>query len=416
MIDGVTYERCSGCGACYAVCPHHAITMQVHDEEGFLAPVIDSSKCVQCGLCSRICPVIHKDVSVAPIRAFAAIHKDMQVRLRSTSGGIFTYLAQCMFEKHGVVCGAGWRSDTVAAHQIIESDSELDVLRGSKYVQSESADSYPKVRAYLEANRSVLFVGCPCQVAGLKHYLRRDYPELLCAALICNGVGSPEAFRLFKRSLDQCWHPGGKGHNGYVTFRDKLDAAGCPWAEHASRSIGRTTVAVKTRHQKFVLPGADTYVASSHNAASSLLDRPSCFSCAFRNFTSGADLVIGDYWGVEKVFPDFPFTEGCSAVITLSEKGASFFEGHLDRLIVRKSTVTDIAQCNPRLYLDMAGMHLRRKQFFKALQSRPLRAVALLRTFTQAPFHVRFIRQMKALALKIPGVAWLNAFRKGRHS
>ena len=184
-------------------CPVAAIQMK-ENQEGFLMPYIDQEKCIDCSVCDKICPIITPKVNENQLlQIYAACAKD-EIRMNSSSGGIFTILSNAILEDGGVVCGASYAKDFLGVeHILIEKPEEVISLQGSKYVQSSINRSYQKVKKILEENRKVLFSGTPCQVAGLKHYLGKEYHNLFTVDLICHGVPSPKAYRRFiKYSLE----------------------------------------------------------------------------------------------------------------------------------------------------------------------------------------------------------------------
>ena len=200
-------RNCSSCGACASICANNAISMKL-DREGFYRPTIDTSKCIKCGLCERTCPwtnnVINPNLASKIPQTLAAFAKDESIRLKSSSGGIFTVLAQKILNEGGVVAGVAQITPTRFGHIIIDNKTDLSKLRGSKYVQADVGFVYREIRSLLKSGRKVLFSGTPCQVAGLRNYLAKDDPNLLLIDFICHGVGSPSVFQasilgIFKR-------------------------------------------------------------------------------------------------------------------------------------------------------------------------------------------------------------------------
>lgn len=178
MIQTKDKKDCCGCGACMNACPHKCIDM-VPDEEGFLYPFVDATKCVNCNLCEKVCPIIN----VKPDKPFAQTayvmqHKDEQVRHESTAGGAFTAIAEWFIQQGGVVFGASYDADFMVEHSYAESLDGLSKFRNSKYVQSNIGDTFQKVKEYLRQGRWVCFSGTPCQAEGLKHILGRNMRNL----------------------------------------------------------------------------------------------------------------------------------------------------------------------------------------------------------------------------------------------
>ena len=206
MIQISNKSKCCGCTACVSICPKQCITMR-EDEEGFLYPMVDSSLCIDCNLCKKICPELHSKERREPLNVYAAKHKNEQVRLASSSGGIFTLLAERIIDENGVVFGARFNSNWNVIHDYTETKKGLTAFRGSKYVQSYMGNCYQKVKFFLQQGRKVMFTGTPCQIAGLKNYLRKDYDNLLTVDVVCHGVPSPKVWRIY---LNEIARKGGK--------------------------------------------------------------------------------------------------------------------------------------------------------------------------------------------------------------
>ena len=206
MIQILDKSQCCGCTACVSICPKQCITMR-EDEEGFLYPVVDSSHCIDCNLCKKVCPELYPKEMREPLHVYAAKHKNEQVRLASSSGGIFTLLAEKIIDEGGVVFGVRFNNNWDVVHDYTETMEGLAVFRGSKYVQSYMGDCYLKAKSFLEQGRKVMFTGTPCQIAGLKNFLRKDYDNLLTVDVVCHGVPSPKVWQVY---LDEIARKGGK--------------------------------------------------------------------------------------------------------------------------------------------------------------------------------------------------------------
>ena len=229
MIQLVDKSLCCGCTACASVCPKQCITMQ-EDEEGFLYPVVNASLCIDCNLCQKVCSELHHMNVRMPLHVYAAKHKDEQVRLASSSGGIFTLLAEKIIDEGGVVFGARFDARWEVVHDYTETKEGLAVFRGSKYVQSRLEDCYYKVKSFLQQGRKVMFSGTPCQIAGLKNYLRKDDDNLLTVDVVCHGVPSPKVWRMYlneiiarksKKNSVLSHHSNGKVKIQSIDFRSK---------------------------------------------------------------------------------------------------------------------------------------------------------------------------------------------------
>ena len=301
MIDIKDKSMCCGCGACVQRCPQSCIAMQ-EDEKGFLYPRVDTDVCVNCGLCEQVCPVLNVGEEQEPHDCFAAIHPDEKVRLSSSSGGVFSLLARRVIQDGGVVFGARFDDRWAVVHDYADTLESIDAFRGSKYVQSVMGDSYLHVKQFLEQGKKVLFSGTPCQIAGLKRFLSKDFPNLITVEIACHGVPSPKVWRGY---LDGK----ARGRNiSQVNFRDKSTG----WRNY-SVVIGDCAK-----------PHDDDDYMASYLANYNL--RPSCFVCPSKNGKSGADFLIADFWGVEAVNGVKHDDKGISALLVYSSRGRSFLE------------------------------------------------------------------------------------------
>ncbi len=298
---------CTGCGACYNICPHGAITMK-ENSEGFLYPEIDNEACVRCGLCSKICPVNHPDYGMSETPEFYAAMADDELRQNSSSGGVFPLLAAEILKNGGVVAGAAYTEDFRGVEHILAEDEEtLKKLKSSKYVQSNTGRCYSEVQKMLRAGREVLFTGTPCQVAGLKAYLKKDYENLFVVDIICHGVPGPKVFRKYLDELNL----GGKLIS--VNFRDKANG----WSPYLTTTTITTTTTYSSsaEHDVFM------------NLFLSNFDlRKSCGNCPFNKIPRQGDLTIGDFWKINDCNPAYNDGKGTSVILVSSEKGKALLK------------------------------------------------------------------------------------------
>ncbi|HEY5592060.1 MAG TPA: Coenzyme F420 hydrogenase/dehydrogenase, beta subunit C-terminal domain [Paludibacter sp.] len=219
MIKLSSNEDCCGCYACANICPQHCIAME-EDQEGFRYPITDERRCSDCGLCERVCPVINRFAKAEyKTNVFACQNMNEQIRAESSSGGVFTLLAEPILKQNGVVFGARFDNVFAVVHDFTETIEGLEVFRGSKYVQSLIGNNYKKAEQFLKQGREVLFTGTSCQIAGLKHFLRKEYKNLLTIDVVCHGVPSPKVFSLYLKELDNMQN----GRLEKIQFRDKTE-------------------------------------------------------------------------------------------------------------------------------------------------------------------------------------------------
>lgn len=303
MISINAKENCTGCSACANICPRGCIAM-VADSEGFCYPEVDVQLCADCGLCEDVCPMLHKPSQHPVVAVYGAKNKDDEVRYTSSSGGMFSLLAEEILQQGGVVVGAALDDKLTVRHILIDGAADLYKLRGSKYVQSEIGKIYSEVRRALRAGQRVLFSGTPCQVAGLKGFLLKPYDNLVTVDVVCHGVPSPKVYRKHLQELQaEAGEPVLQ-----VRFRDKAKG----WKH------GETLFF--TEHRQFGdSKRKERYMRLFLNNISI---RPSCGSCAFNNKCSLADITIADYWGIDKQFPEFDDDKGVTLVLVNSQTGA----------------------------------------------------------------------------------------------
>lgn len=307
-------KLCSGCGACSAICPLDCINM-ARNEQGFLYPQIDTSKCVGCRKCELACPVLHRRSNNPIIASYAAHCKDESIRRESSSGGIFTLLATRIIQQGGIVFGACFDNTWTVIHGSSETVEDLQKFRGSKYVQSDLRNSFQLVRVLLDAGRMVLFSGTPCQIGGLLSFLEKRYDNLFCLDFICHGVPSPYVWKKYLQEQVQKYRSPIKD----ISFRDKTTG----WTQFSMRINFKSGKAYSEPHSH------DTYLKCF---LSNLSLRQSCFHCVFKNVNARSDITLADFWGIQDIYPELDDDAGTSLVLVRTKKARFLFESIFDKI------------------------------------------------------------------------------------
>lgn len=356
-----SHKTCTGCSACFSICRMKAIKM-TPDAEGFLYPCVDSSVCVECGACEKVCPVLHPFRERIPKNVYAARAVD-EIRLNCSSGGIFPLLAGSVIDQGGVVWGCYWEVSEnlpVAKHKVIRTKDQIFQFQGSKYVQSDLGDSYKQIREELKKGFKVLFSGTPCQIAGLKHFLGKNYENLYCVEVVCHGVPSPKFFYDY---LQEVKSSEDKSKITAVDFRNKQ------MNKYTWRNFGFVV------YGKFLSSGTKKSTVLLSNSASNnpfmkaflseLCNRQSCHICQSRKLKSGADITIGDFWKLSKYLPEIDDDKGTSLVLLNTEKGIELYETIKNQLVYNIMLTYEIAIDSTRAIVESPIMHPKRMDFFK---------------------------------------------------
>lgn len=330
---------CCGCEACAQRCPVQCISMQ-EDGEGFLYPHVDTQRCIDCGLCEKVCPVLNQSAPRKPLAAYAAKHPDEAVRMSSSSGGVFTALAEAVLARGGVIFGARFDEHWEVVHAYTETLEGLSAFRGSKYVQSRIGESYKACERFLMQGREVLFSGTPCQIAGLRLFLRKEYPDLLTVDVICHGVPSPLVWRKY---LENTMRPkGADGKNTVLSFLNEMPVI--TGISFRNKKLGWKKFGFEIRGMSASKADQNSVLKSGINQEkialfepldknlflrgflANLYLRPSCHLCPARCGRSCSDLTIGDFWGIRNYRPDLDDDKGTSVVLVNSQRGSELLE------------------------------------------------------------------------------------------
>lgn len=365
MIDRIQKTECCGCNACGDVCPKNSISFQ-KDNEGFLYPVINHATCIECGLCEKVCPSINieeiKKNDWDQPKCYAAIHKNLEIRFDSTSGGVFSALAKKAYQQKYWVGGAIWNEDWTVSQFISNNKKDLERLRSSKYIQSDAQGIYKQIKNLLDAGEKVLICGTPCQIAGLKQYLKKPYENLLTVDFICNYVNSPFIWKKYIDYLE-------KSHNSKVIYiKDK------------NKEIGWRTLCNKVVFENgdVVYDTRDVNYFRRCYMGLGVASRPACYHCKYKGFPRIADITIADFWGVEKYLPkEFDNNLGTSLIMCNSQKGLDYFdEGVRKYLNVLETDISNTFGANPALTVPYnPEIKFSRDQFYKDLEQSDLDVV-----------------------------------------
>ncbi len=323
---------CTGCRMCEQICPFEAIKI-VKNAEGFIEPMIMQDKCKMCGLCAQNCPQLNSNKINAQMQVVYAVkNKNLEERKQSSSGGAFSVLANYVLDNNGIVYGCALNNDLLPEHIAISDKQELHKLRGSKYVQSDTKNTYKEARKDLNNGQIVLYSGTPCQIAGLKAFLDKEYKNLITIDLVCHGVPSPKLFRKYLDWLEQKY----KAKVIQYEFRNK-----------EKNGWGLTSKIIFSNNKiKYINASIDPY----YNAfLKSDTYREVCYSCKYANENRVSDITLADYWGIQDKNIEFYDENGVSAVIINTKRGMEIFEKVLPKCDYVVSKISDVEEKNHNL-------------------------------------------------------------------
>ena len=379
MINITDKRNCSGCYACYNICPQKCISMQ-SDDEGFWYPVVDTKQCIDCGLCEKVCPIENKKIVENHPLTYACINKNDKIRKQSSSGGVFTILAEKIIAKHGVIFGAGFDGNFSVVHSWTDRMDGLSNFRGSKYVQSRIGDTYKKARNFLKQGKEVLFSGTPCQIAGLRSYLDKDYDNLLCVDIFCHGVPSPLVWEKY------CSMTAENRELKAISFRDKKDG----WKKYSALFEFNNGEILKE-------PAKDNKYIQGF--LKNIYLRPSCYSCKFKTLNRQSDITLADFWGIQNILPNFDDDKGTSLVMVNTQKGAEIFSSIVDKINYEKVDINQAILYNPSA-VKSVDYNPKREKFFKDL-SGSADIIELIEKYTKISFSKKFYIKVRALLSRI---------------
>lgn len=355
MINIIHKKDCCGCNACVVACPKSCIRKE-NDNEGFWYPVVNTEACIHCNICEKVCPELSKADNVLRYKApkvYAAYHKDEFTRIDSTSGGLFSALANKIFDEGGYVGGAVYNKDHTVSHILTSDKSRLKDIRSSKYLQSDTENLYPEIKKKLKENHQVFVCGTPCQIQALYKYLGKEYDNLYTADFICRGVNSPKVFLKYMDMLE-------KKHSSRAT-EIKFKAKKWGWHNFSMRvrfENGQEYCQDKSHDLFFI-----GYLRYGGFA------RPSCYECSFKGFPQKGDITLADFWGIENIDKTMDQDKGTSLVMVNSDKGQSLLESIQDSIVIKEFTYQEAEKENQALNLSLKPSANNRTNFFDYLDT-----------------------------------------------
>ena len=352
-ISKMKHEECTGCGACYNICPHAAIEMK-EDSEGFLFPYVNENMCLKCGLCSKICPQINISNLSSETKSCYAMMANEEIREKSSSGGIFTLLANHVISRGGYVVGAAFNDDFLSvSHILVDNIQDIEKLRQSKYLQSNTQKTFEQTKKLLSIGKTVLYTGTPCQIAGLKAYLQKDYENLITVDLLCHGTPSPGVFKEYIQSVSK------EKQISNISFRSKING----WKDH--------TLSI------FYADGSSFVEKASKNLyyqafLQNLILRKSCENCTYTNLKRAGDITLGDFWGIQYFDTKLDDDKGTSLVFINTLKGKKIFEQIRQNIKTYQSVPVEYAVQGNSILSHSAIFHKNRKNFFAEFKKQPI--------------------------------------------
>lgn len=328
MIDIKDKKDCCGCNACGDICNQGAISFKT-DEEGFWYPVVDTALCTDCHLCERVCPILNlekaKKHGQQYPKVYGGFHKNVTIRFDSTSGGVFSALANHIYKQKGYVSGAVFNDDWSVSNYISNNKRDLSWLRSSKYVQSNAEGLYRKIKKLLVAGEKVLACGSPCQMAALRTYLVKDYENLIIVDFLCRATNSPKAYRKYLDYLEET-------HGG------KIISIKAKNKDHGWRSLARKVVFDNGR--VYYGEGHEDHYRRGYHG--NYFERPSCYDCKFKGIPRISDITMGDFWGIDKIAPSLDHNLGTSMILANTDKGIKFVEAIRSKMELKEFTLDDV--------------------------------------------------------------------------
>lgn len=384
MIQIENKAKCCGCTACYSICPTKCILM-VPDEEGFLYPLVEKEHCVDCHLCEKVCPIVNKMKTKNTPMAYVVQHKEKEILYHSASGGAYSAIGAVIIDKGGTVYGAGYTDRFFVEHMCAKSINELEKFRSSKYVQSRQRDSFVEIKGKLDQNELICYSGTPCQVAGLKSFLGKEYKNLITVDLVCKGVASPEVLRQYVTLMEKKYNSEIVG----INFKRKT------YGYHSS------TMSVDFINGFSYSQGgiADPMMRSFR---ANICLRPSCGDCAFKGESRVSDLTLFDCWSYEKITGKKDNDKGHTTVLVHSKKGAEILKESQVYATIESINEKDAIALDGIMACSKVRFHPLRNEYMRILASNGLVAaidetISVSKKELIMEFSKRFLYKTKLL-------------------
>lgn len=366
MANALKKHECCGCGACAQTCS--LISMEL-DGEGFAYPLTDESGCSHCGRCETVCPAKLPEKRVEEPKAYACASLNEDILDTSSSGGVFSHLSAYILSHDGIVFGAVMENGYVVHTEATDPESQI-YMRGSKYLQSDTRDTFTKAGEYLEKGRLVLYSGTPCQIAGLKSFLGKEYEKLYTVEVACHGVPSRKVWDSYLARFPE--------KPEHVSFRDK------------SQGWNRFSMRLKFSNEEYRKVFSEDPFMKAFLADICL--RPSCHICAFNTSKRAADITLADYWGVRSQIPNMDDDKGTSLVLIHTQKGANLLNKVRSTLKIKDADANEAAKSNPILRGPVKP-HAKREEFLSRVNAQNFDV--LLMTFVKPGFKQRIKKLLK---------------------
>ena len=385
MIDKLSKKECCGCNVCGDACPKGAIKF-VEDNEGFLYPSINDDLCIKCDICEKVCPVINigllKQNDFEHPQCFAAVHKNLQIRFDSTSGGAFSAFAKKAYTEKAYVGGAIWNKDWSVTEYISNNKNDIEKLRSSKYIQSNAIGLYINIKNLLQSGEKVLLCGTPCQIAALKSYLKKDYENLITLDFICMYVNSPKI-----------WHK-------YIKFLEEKYSSKVIYIKDKNKEIGWRSLTNKVvfENGKVIYDSKDKNLFRRCYMDLGVASRPSCYNCQFKGFPRIADISIADFWGIEKYLgKEYDNNLGTSLILINSKKGETYFDEKVKKsLCYQEVPFNTILDGNPALTTTYKSpTNIDRNKFYRDLETKDFEKLILHQLSENTSSKVLFKRKIR---------------------